>query len=67
MREDVIEALNIIEQACGSVSANLATHQQIQAAIMLTKDEFTRLYKVESDLETQQKAVKTAAQATKSS
>jgi hypothetical protein len=35
---DKVNALNIIRQACGSVQADLATHQQIQTAIQTVED-----------------------------
>ncbi len=41
------QALDIIKEACASVVANLATHQQIGSAVMHIEDRIAELDKVE--------------------
>lgn len=47
MNEYISGQIDVIEQACASVVANLSTHQQIQKAISDTKEELDRLSEIE--------------------
>ena len=42
MKPDVKKALETIKQACGSVVANLETHQVIQGAVQLVEAELSK-------------------------
>lgn len=59
MKEEVIESLSVIRQACASVTANLETHQQIQNAIETVEKELIQAAK-ENDAKTPSKARTTA-------
>lgn len=58
MNEEITECLEVIKSACGSVNANLETHQRIQGSILGVESELTRLYALEADHKKQEEAEK---------